>query len=218
MDETVADRTRRWQHPWMRIAIALAVLVGLAVVVEAKPRKPTTKSAPTAFAIVLDRSGSMKGEKLEEAKKAVLAAAKALSASDRIALVTFDSEARIVLPAKTRADDKAIAPRVAGVEAGGGTSILPGLKEAYLELSGIVARKRVVLLLSDGEAPADGIPELVREMRAAGMIVSTVAVQGADEAMLRKISDDGGGRAYKIGDDLSKLSAVFVDEVKIARR
>lgn len=202
----------------MRIALAFAVLAGLVIAAEAKPRKPTTNAPkPTAFAIVLDRSGSMQGAKLEAAKKAVLAAKKALARSDRFALVTFDSDATVVVP-RTRADDTTIDTQIAQIQAGGGTNIYPGLMAARRELGEIIAKKKVVLLLSDGEAPPDGIPEFVREMRADGIVVSTVAVQGADEAMLKMISDEGGGRAYTIGDDLSKLSAVFVDEVKIARR
>ena len=71
---------------------------------------------------------------------------------------------------------------------------------------------------SDERARPVADPFDYRVTNQGGIIVSTVAVQGADEAMLKMISDEGGGRAYKIGDDLSKLSAVFVDEVKIARK
>jgi Ca-activated chloride channel family protein len=200
----------------MRVAIALALLAGLVTSVAAKP-KATNAPKPTAFVIVLDRSGSMQGAKLDAAKKAVLSAVDALAGSDKFAFVTFDSTATVVVSTR-RADDKAIATQVARVKAGGGTNIYPGLVEAQRALGEVIAKKKVVLLLSDGEAPSDAIPDLVRDMRSDGIIVSTVAVQGADEAMLKMISDEGGGRAYKIGDDLSKLSAVFVDEVKIARK
>jgi Ca-activated chloride channel family protein len=202
----------------MRIAVALALVAGLVVSAAAKPGKPAKNAPkPTAFVIVLDRSGSMQGAKLEAAKKAVLSAAKALAGSDKFAFVTFDSEANVVVPT-TNANDKSIATQVAQVKAGGGTNIYPGLVKAQQELGNVIAKKKVVLLLSDGEAPADGIADLVKAMRADGIVVSTVAVQGADEAMLKMISDEGAGRAYKIGDDLSKISVAFVDEVKIARK
>ena len=55
---------------------------------------------------------------------------------------------------------------ISRLQSGGGTNIFPGLKEAFEILQGINAKVKHVILLSDGEAPTDGIAELVQDMRA----------------------------------------------------
>ncbi len=209
----VARRTRRWQHLPMRIALALAVLVGFVATVDAKPKKQ-----PNAFVIVLDRSGSMQGAKLEAAKKAVLASVKTLGGQDTFALVTFDSEAQLAVAPKKASQKKVIETEVKAVRAGGGTNIYPGLKEARAAFADLKGVKKHVILLSDGEAPIDGIVDLVTEMHATdGITVSTVGVQGADRNLLQLITDAGAGRLYMV-DDFKKLSAVFVEETKLAMK
>ena len=47
------------------------------------------------------------------------------------------------------------------------------------------------------------------------MTVSTVAVEGADDTLLKQISTDGGGRMYKVT-DLKRLSETFVKETEVA--
>ena len=64
---------------------------------------------------------------------------------------------------RTRAANRMrISNDIARLQSGGGTNIYPGLKEAFEILQGINAKVKHVILLSDGEAPTDGIAELVR--------------------------------------------------------
>ncbi len=194
----------------MRAAVfllAMFVFVGPAI---AKPRETG------ALVLVIDRSGSMRGPKLEAAKAAAKAAASALHPDDIVSVVVFDSEASVLLRPQKSANRVAIGKQIDKMVTGGGTNILPGLKEASEILADQKVDRKHVILLSDGEAPNEGIADLVKQMRKAKITISTVAVQGADEVLLKAISDGGGGRLYKV-DDLKTLSEVYLKELKTAK-
>ena len=102
---------------------------------------------------------------------------------------------------------------MARLTSGGGTAVLPGLRSAFELLRTSKRRTKHVILCSDGEAPSDGIAELVKEMRDAHITISTIGVQGADRDLLSTIADQGGGRLYLV-EKLEALSKVFAKEVK----
>lgn len=62
------------------------------------------------------------------------------------------------------------------IAARGGTNIFPALDAAYQDLAVTRARIEHVILLTDGQAPEQGIPELTQAMRAEGITVSTVGL------------------------------------------
>jgi hypothetical protein len=75
-----------------------------------------------------------------------------------------------------------------------------------------------VILLTDGQAPQNGIRDLVQAMAAEGITVSSVGLGGGiDENLLRMISDLGGGRFYKVTDPQS-LPRVFTRETEMVSR
>ena len=171
-----------------------------------------------AMDLVIDRSGSMSGMPLEMAKAAAKATADTLSGEDLLEVIAFDSQpTRIVkmTPAKHRAR---IQNDIARLAPGGGTEIFGALDAAYQSLSVTRARKKHVILLTDGQAPQNGIRDLVQAMAAEGMTVSTVGLGGGiDESLLRMISDLGGGRFYKVIDPQS-LPRVFTRETEMVSR
>jgi Mg-chelatase subunit ChlD len=170
-----------------------------------------------AVALVIDRSGSMQGPKLEAAKESARATAEVLSPNDYIAVVAFDSEAQVFVR-PTRASNKMrISNDIARLQSGGGTNIFPGLKEAFEILQGINAKVKHVILMTDGEAPTDGISELVQDMRASRITVSCVGVQGADRGMLSMIADAGDGRLYMV-EDIGALPKIFMKETQEAQK
>ncbi|HEX5059321.1 MAG TPA: VWA domain-containing protein, partial [Kofleriaceae bacterium] len=170
-----------------------------------------------ALVLVIDRSGSMQGPKLEAAKESARVTAEVLSPQDYIAVVAFDSEAQVYVR-PTRASSKMrISNDIARLQSGGGTNIFPGLKEAFEILQGINAKVKHVILLSDGEAPTDGLAELVSDMRASRITVSAVGVQGADRNMLAMIADTGEGRLYMV-EDIGSLPKIFMKETQEAQK
>jgi hypothetical protein len=106
---------------------------------------------------------------------------------------------------------------ISRLQSGGGTNIYPGLKEAFEILQGTNAKVKHVILLSDGEAPTDGLAELVGDMRSARITVSAVGVQGADRNMLSMIADTGEGRLYMV-EDIGALPKIFMKETQEAQK
>jgi Mg-chelatase subunit ChlD len=171
-----------------------------------------------AMDLVIDRSGSMSGLPLEMAKSAARATADTLSPEDLLEVIAFDSQpTRIVkmIPAKHRAR---IQNDIARLQPGGGTEIFGALDAAYQSLTVTRARRKHVILLTDGQAPQNGIRDLVQAMAAEGITVSSVGLgAGIDETLLRMISDLGGGRFYKVVDPQS-LPRVFTRETEMVSR
>jgi hypothetical protein len=129
----------------------------------------------------------------------------------------FDSEATVFVRPQRAANRMRISSDISRITSGGGTNIFPGLKEAYEILQGINAKVKHVILLSDGEAPTDGIAELVQDMRSARITISCVGVQGADRNMLAMIADGGEGRLYMV-EDLGALPKIFMKETQEAQK
>jgi len=170
-----------------------------------------------ALVLVLDRSGSMQGPKLEAAKESARVTAEVLSPNDYIAVVAFDSEAQVYVRPQRASNRMRISAEISRLQSGGGTNIYPGLKEAFDILQGINAKVKHVILMTDGEAPSDGIAELVADMRASRITVSCVGVQGADRNLLGQIADAGEGRLYMV-EDIGALPKIFMKETQEAQK
>ena len=162
------------------------------------------EEASLALALVIDKSGSMAGEKLELTKQAARATAEALPPSDQIAVVVFDSQSQPVVQLQRAANRQRIASDIGRIQASGGTNILAGLREAVEELLPARARKKHIILLSDGQSPYDEIPDLIDAASAARITISAIGVgDGADQTMLKMIAERGGGRFYQTRDPAS---------------
>ena len=162
------------------------------------------EEATLALALVIDRSGSMAGAKMDLTKEAARATAEALPPSDQIAVVVFDSAATPVVRLQRAANRQRILGDIARIQPSGGTNILAGLREAVDELSPARARKKHIILLSDGQSPYDEIPDLVDGAAAGHITISAVGVgDGADQTLLKMIADRGGGRFYHTRDPAS---------------
>ncbi len=171
-----------------------------------------------ALALVIDRSGSMAGLPLEMAKAACKATVSTLQGDDVIEIIAFDTEpVRYVKmqPARYRSR---IQNDILRIQPGGGTEIFSALDQAYQDLASTQARKKHVILLTDGQAPNSGIRDLVQAMVAENMTVTTVGLgDGADGNLLRTIADLGGGRYHAVPDP-SALPKIFTRETEMISR
>lgn len=171
-----------------------------------------------AMCLVIDRSGSMNGMPIEMAKAAAKATADTLSSDDLLEVIAFDSEPTRVVRMTAAKHRARIQNDIARIQSGGGTEIFAALDAAYQSLTTTRARRKHVILLTDGQAPQQGIRDLTQAMAAEGITVTTVGLgSGVDESLLRMIADLGGGRLYKVADP-RQLPRVFTRETEMVSR
>lgn len=171
-----------------------------------------------ALMIAIDRSGSMDGLNLDMAKDAARAAVDLLGPQDRVGVIAFDTEAREIVRLQRASNRVSIQRDIGRITTGGGTDLYPALEAAYLDLVTTRARVKHVILLTDGEAPYDGISELVSQMRYDRITVSTVGVgSGTDRTLLEMIADISGGRFYYTSSAHS-IPQIFIQETSQVAR
>ncbi len=187
-------------------ALAIAVLA-MAATADATPKRK-----PAALVILIDRSSSMQGPRLDVARAAALAAIDGLGPDDQISVIAFDSRATLVARLLSPRNRKWIAFDLSTLSARGGTALVPALQLAFDTLRPLKVTRKHVLVVSDGEAPIDGVHELVADMRAAHILVSTFAVPEADRGFLSMIADSGDGHAYS-PDELDRLPEFIAAEI-----
>ena len=170
-----------------------------------------------ALVMVIDRSGSMSGEKLNLAKEGVAQAYAALEETDRVGLVMFDDSAQWVVDLQPKPSTDAFLQGISSVSEGGGTNLRPGLELAAGALEGTDAKIKHVVLLTDGQADQN-YDDVVERLRANGITLSSVGVGDGYDPHLRDIAPRTGGRFYEAL-NFSDIPRLFFDEtVRIARR
>jgi Ca-activated chloride channel family protein len=202
-------------------------LVRMELVMGAKDQRIERQArVPTDLMVILDRSGSMQGEKLAQARAAVRELIAQLGPEDRFGLVTYSNDATLMIPlsaADGPARDRWFTTLEA-IVADGGTNMSSGLDLAIdtIERARGAGRVPRAILLSDGlanqgDASPDGL--LRRATRAArGEYMLTTIGVGSDfnEYLMTALADAGTGNYYylKAGDD---LASVFAREFDAAR-
>jgi Ca-activated chloride channel homolog len=168
--------------------------------------------------LAIDRSGSMAGEKLDQARQGAIAALRRLSREDTVSVVAYDNTVDVLVPASSAADQGAIDQGISALTPGGSTALYAGVAKCAEELRRSLDPDRVnrIILLSDGQAnvgpssPA-ALGALGAELMAEGISVSTVGL-GLDynEDLMTELAlrSDGRHTFVKRAADL----AAFLDE------
>lgn len=169
----------------------------------------------SALALIIDRSGSMSGEKLEMAKSAAIATSEVLTRNDSLGVYAFDSELHVVAPMTRITSTAAVAGQIAGLTSGGGTNAYPAMVEARNALQRVKAKIKHMILLTDGQTSGTGYESLASQCRAEGMTISTVAIgDGAHVGLLQAIASLGGGQSYTTL-DASNITRIFTQDTLI---
>ncbi len=169
----------------------------------------------SALALVIDRSGSMSGQKIQLCKSAAIATAEILTKRDYINVVAFDSRAHVIVPMTRVSAGAAIAGQIATLTSGGGTNIYPGMAQARAALNGVKAKIKHMIVLTDGHTSGQGYEALAAQCRAEGITISTVAVGGgAQIGLLQAIANAGGGQAYVTMDPAS-ITRIFTQDTMV---
>ena len=169
----------------------------------------------TAICLIIDRSGSMSGNKIEICKSAAVATASMLSGKDYIGVCAFDSQANWVVPMTKAGNKAAIQARISTLSAGGGTNIYPGMAAGYDALKRLQAKVKHAIVLTDGRTSGGGYEALAAQMLGDGITVSAVGVGGgADTTLLRGIARAGGGKFYETT-DASAIPRIFTQDTAV---
>src|SRR5262245_20343805 len=180
----------------------------LPVTFEAKKEKPDS----VAMIMVLDKSGSMGGQKIEMTKEAAKAPLALLKDTDGFGVVAFDYNFYWPVKFQPATNRTAITQAISTIIAGGETNIYPALREAYIQLAGATSQVKHVILLSDGRSLPDDFEGLTKKMAESKITVSTVAVgNGADRELLAQIANWGHGRTYYL-EDPAAVPQIFTKE------
>ncbi len=174
------------------------------------------KRPPVNVAIVIDKSGSMGGPRIEQAKLAAIAAVERLRNNDIVSIVLYDSVIEVLVPSTKATDRESIIQKIRTVQVGSSTALFAGVAAGAAEVRKFLDRSSVnrVILLSDGIAnvgpssPME-LADLGRSLAKENISVSTLGVgQGYNEDLMMQLASASSGNHVFIEDEAS-LVAIF---------
>jgi Ca-activated chloride channel homolog len=188
------------------------------------PKPTETLSRPAVnLAIVLDRSGSMAGQKLERAKEAAIEALRRLGGQDVFSVIIYDHNVETIVPAQPARNTEGIEARIRQIQPGGTTALFGGVSQGASEIRKNVGGEYVhrIILLSDGIANVGpSTPEDLGRLGAA-LIKETISVTtvgvGTDynEDLMTRLSQNSDGNTYFVeaSQDLPRIFAAELGDV-----
>ncbi len=174
------------------------------------------KRTPVNVAIVLDKSGSMSGKKIAQAREAAIAAIQRLNADDIVSIITYDSTVNVLVPATRLTDRVMFERKIRQINAGGSTALFAGVSKGAREIRKFLSRNRVnrIILLSDGLANvgpsspgqlADLGASLIKE----GISVTTIGLGlGYNEDLMTQLADTSDGN-HAFVQEPEELARIF---------
>ncbi|MFN3199330.1 MAG: vWA domain-containing protein [Bradymonadia bacterium] len=181
---------------------------------------PSESRTPVNVAIVLDKSGSMQGRKIQQAKAAALQAIDMLNPDDIVSVVTYDSTVRVIVPATKVSERATIQAGIRAISAGGNTALFAGVSKGAQEVRKFHDRNKVnrIILLSDGMAnvgpssPGE-LGELGASLAKEGISVTTFGLGlGYNEDLMFSLARNSDGNHTFI-EDAANLATIFQAEL-----
>ncbi|MDX2179528.1 MAG: VWA domain-containing protein [Bryobacteraceae bacterium] len=175
----------------------------------APPRSPEG----TCVVLIVDKSSSMEGRKMELARLAAIGVIENLRPVDLVGVLIFDNSFQWAVPIRKAEDRQLIKRLVAGITPDGGTQIAPALSEAFRRAVPTKATFKHIVLLTDGISEEGDSISVAREAALQKITISTVGLgQDVNRAYLDRIATLSKGKAYFLNDP-SGLEQILLRDV-----
>ena len=182
-------------------------------------REETTRP-PVNLAIVLDRSGSMGGEKIVQAKEAAIQAIRRMGAKDLVSIIAYSNHAETIASAQSAKNTEKLVELVRQLKANGGTALFAGVNQGAAELRKNLEKEYFnrIILLSDGLAnqgpsSTEDLVRLGRALVKEDISVSTVGLgSGYNEELMAGLAREGQGNLY-FAETSKELPGIFDAEI-----
>ncbi len=176
----------------------------------APPRSPEG----TAVILIIDKSSSMEGKKIELARVAAIGVVDNLRPEDYVGVLIFDNSFQWAVPVR-KAEDKSLIKRlISGITPDGGTQIAPALNEAYRRIVGLSSIYKHIVLLTDGISEEGDSLTLSREASNNRVTISTVGLgQDVNRQYLERIAVNAKGKSYFLNEP-NGLEQILLKDVK----
>ncbi|MEO1147930.1 MAG: VWA domain-containing protein [Cyanobacteria bacterium J06638_22] len=176
---------------------------------------------PLNLGLVIDRSGSMSGKKIEYARQAAIYAVQQLQPSDRVSVVAFDSSIKTLIPNTLATDKDSIIQKLESLRPGSSTALHAGWLEGGIQVGHGLKPEWLnrILVLSDGlanvgETNPDAIASDVHGLTQRGISTSTMGMgDNYGEDLMEAMARSGDGNFYHI-ESPEQLPDFFQSELR----
>jgi Ca-activated chloride channel homolog len=176
----------------------------------APPRSPEG----TAVVLIIDKSSSMEGRKIELARLAAIGVVENLRDMDTVGVLIFDNSFQWAVTLRKADDRNSIKRLISGITPDGGTQIAPALTEAYQKILPVNAVYKHIVLLTDGISEEGDSMTLTKEAVANRVTISTVGLgQDVNRAFLEKVASSAEGKSYFLNDPAG-LEQILLHDVQ----
>jgi Ca-activated chloride channel family protein len=175
---------------------------------------PPKSPEGTSVVLIIDKSSSMEGRKIELARLSAIGVVEHLRPLDNIGVLIFDNSFQWAVPMR-RAEDKSLIKRlISGITPDGGTQIAPALAEAYRKVLPSKGVFKHIVLLTDGISEEGDSMELAKRAAENQVTISTVGLgQDVNRAYLEKVAATSNGRSYFLNEPQG-LEQILLKDVK----
>ena len=157
----------------------------------------------SSVSFVVDISGSMGGQPIDDARQALKNFFSTMSADTEASLVAFDSAGYITVPLTQ--DTQQLVAGSQTLDAMGGTDITAGIETGIVSLNG-AAGSKTIILMTDGQSDVDF--SVVDSAKSAGITVYTIGFGSVNTTVLQDIADRTGGQ-FILASSSGELSSIY---------